>query len=61
MIELDGVRRAYPVGEEPLLALNGVTVQIAAGEYVAVMGPSGDFQGHGDNCPHGEPSAPAVW
>lgn len=41
MIELDEVRRSYPVGEEPLLALKDVSARIPAGEYVAVMGPSG--------------------
>lgn len=41
MIELDEVRRSYPVGEEPLHALKGISVRIQAGEYLAVMGPSG--------------------
>ena len=41
MIELEDVKRVYPVGEEPLVALKGVSIEIGAGEYVAVMGPSG--------------------
>ncbi|MFP8874161.1 MAG: ABC transporter ATP-binding protein [Myxococcota bacterium] len=41
MIELEGVSRSYSVGEEPLLALKGVSARILTGEYVAVMGPSG--------------------
>lgn len=41
MIELEDVRRSYPMGKEQLLALNGVSDRILTGEYVAVMGPSG--------------------
>ncbi len=41
MIELDDVRRSYQVGERPLHALKGITLNIPAGDYVAVMGPSG--------------------
>ena len=41
MIELDDVRRSYPMGEERLLALKGISDRISTGEYVAIMGPSG--------------------
>ena len=41
MIELEEVRRSYPVGDEPLLALKGVSARVLAGESIAVMGPSG--------------------
>jgi len=41
MIELEEVSRSYRVGDEPLLALKGVSARVLAGESVAVMGPSG--------------------
>ncbi len=41
MIELEDVSRSYQVGEQPLHALKGITLNIPAGDYVAVMGPSG--------------------
>lgn len=40
-IELEEVKRSYPVGEEPLLALKGVSAEVQSGESVAIMGPSG--------------------
>jgi putative ABC transport system ATP-binding protein len=41
VIRLEGVGRAYQVGEESVHALRDVTETIAAGEHVAVMGASG--------------------
>ena len=41
LIETDRLTKAYTLGPETLLALNAVSVRIAAGEFVAVMGPSG--------------------
>lgn len=41
LIELDGVRRLYPMGGETVTALAGVSLGIEQGEAVAVMGPSG--------------------
>ncbi|UCE90199.1 MAG: ABC transporter ATP-binding protein [Pseudomonadota bacterium] len=41
MIILDGIHRAFQVGDQTVHALNGVSLRIDAGEYVAVMGPSG--------------------
>lgn len=40
-IEARGVGRIYPSGQGVLTALDGVSVDIAPGDYVAVMGPSG--------------------
>ena len=41
MIELDDVTRVYQLGGEPFRALDGVTLQVQAGEFVAINGPSG--------------------
>ena len=41
LIETEHLTKAYTLGPETLLALNDVSVRIAAGEFVAVMGPSG--------------------
>jgi len=41
MIELQKVTRTYRMGSEEIHALNHVTLTIADGEFVAVVGPSG--------------------
>lgn len=41
LIRLRGVERTYPMGSGEVRALVGVDLEIARGEYVAVMGPSG--------------------
>jgi len=41
MIELEGVWRTYRVGEGEVHALRQVSLAIASGEHVAVIGPSG--------------------
>ena len=41
MIELESIGRHYDLGTTKVSALRDVTVDIARGEYVAVMGPSG--------------------
>ena len=41
LISLKNVSRRYRTGEAEVGALNGVTLDIHAGEFVAVMGPSG--------------------
>jgi putative ABC transport system ATP-binding protein len=41
MIRLHGIERVFRLGGEEVHALRGVTLEIAAGEYVSIMGPSG--------------------
>jgi putative ABC transport system ATP-binding protein len=41
LIQLRGVTRLYGHGQAALYALNGVDLDVAEGEFVAVMGPSG--------------------
>ena len=41
MIELDAVERTFVVGDQVVRALDGVTLRIARGEYLSIMGPSG--------------------
>ncbi|MCB1032562.1 MAG: ABC transporter ATP-binding protein [Acidobacteria bacterium] len=41
LIELRGVTRIYGRGEAAVGALDGVDLEIASGDFVAVMGPSG--------------------
>ena len=41
MIELEGVSRTYELGTKPVHALRDVTLRIATGDYVSIMGPSG--------------------
>ncbi len=41
MIRLTGIERTFVVGEEAVHALRSVSLDIAAGEYLSIMGPSG--------------------
>jgi putative ABC transport system ATP-binding protein len=41
LVELDGVGRHYEIGERTVVALDGVTLTIEPGEFVAVLGASG--------------------
>ncbi len=41
LIELQDVHKSYEMGAEVVHALDGLTLEIEQGEYVAVMGPSG--------------------
>jgi putative ABC transport system ATP-binding protein len=41
VIRIRDLTREYRMGEERILALRGVTLDIRRNEYVAIMGPSG--------------------
>jgi putative ABC transport system ATP-binding protein len=41
MIDLHDVRRVYDMGPVQVRALDGVSLHVARGDYVAIMGPSG--------------------
>jgi putative ABC transport system ATP-binding protein len=41
VIELRDVHKTYSIGEIPVRALRGVTLEVDRGEYVAIMGTSG--------------------
>ena len=41
LIRTDNLAKSYSTGTVEIMALNGVTLEIAKGEYVALMGPSG--------------------
>ncbi len=41
MIELTEITRTFEVGNQPVHALRAVTLSLARGEYVSIMGPSG--------------------
>ncbi len=41
VVEVRGLRKVYPMGDDEVVALGGVDLAIARGEFIAVMGPSG--------------------
>lgn len=41
MISLNNIERLFQVGDQQVHALDGVNLDIKAGEYVSIMGPSG--------------------
>jgi putative ABC transport system ATP-binding protein len=41
LIELQGIHRLFDVGDQQVHALNDLTLDIAQGDYISLMGPSG--------------------
>jgi len=41
LIDIRELKRGYRMGEQEVWALNGVSVQVPYGDFVAIMGPSG--------------------
>src|SRR5215470_1556340 len=41
LIDIRDITKVYDMGEERVRALDGVTLSVAKGEYIAIMGPSG--------------------
>jgi putative ABC transport system ATP-binding protein len=41
LIDLRNVTKRYKIGEQEILALNGIDLSIEQGEYAAIIGPSG--------------------
>ncbi len=41
LIELNGVKKIYPIGKVEVHALRGVNLSIRTKEYISIMGPSG--------------------
>ncbi|MBV2169354.1 MAG: ABC transporter permease [Bdellovibrio sp.] len=41
MIEIKNIRKSYQMGETTVHVLNGISLQIERGDFVAIMGPSG--------------------
>lgn len=41
VISISGVKRRYEVGDEVVMALDGIDLGVVRGEYLSIMGPSG--------------------
>ena len=41
VLELEGLKKTYQLGEVPVHALQGVTLSVNQGEFISIVGPSG--------------------
>jgi putative ABC transport system ATP-binding protein len=62
VVHLEGVRKVHG-GESAVAALNGLSLSVAAGTFLAVMGPSGSGESTLLNCAAGleQPTSGSVW
>jgi putative ABC transport system ATP-binding protein len=48
MIVLNEITKTYHMGSQTVRALQGINLSITAGEFVAIIGASGEWQKHAD-------------
>ena len=41
LIEMRGIRKTYEMGKTEVHALRGIDLEVKAGEFIAIVGPSG--------------------
>ena len=46
-IEVNGLKKSFASDKGPLPVIGGVSFGVADGEFVAIVGPSGEFRGPG--------------